>query len=274
MAAYGRGGQRAAGLGAIERLARLYWYTVEFGLMRGPEGLQIYGAGIVSSFSETLFALDDPSPNRIGFDLKRLMRTNYRIDDFQQSYFVIDSFEDLLRQTIETDFAPLYAELHGTPDLAVDAIEPDDRIYHRGTQQYARSRPSQTGIPIMSHDNPLGLDGFAFCEFTSPEPEVMERQLRQLGFTLAAEHDAGRLRLYRQGRIAFVVNTLPAGQAAQFRKLHGPSANGMAFRGRCGQGAWAGAGARRHQCRHLDLRPARRQGAGRHRRVIALSGGG
>lgn len=145
MAAYGRGGQRAAGLGAIERLARIYWYTVEFGLMRGPEGLQIYGAGIVSSFSETLFALDDPSPNRIGFDLKRLMRTNYRIDDFQQSYFVIDSFEDLLRQTIETDFAPLYAELHGTPDLAVDAIETGDRIYHCGTQHYARSRLSQTG---------------------------------------------------------------------------------------------------------------------------------
>jgi phenylalanine-4-hydroxylase len=94
-----------------------------------------------------VFALDDPSPNRIGFDLKRLMRTNYRIDDFQQSYFVIDSFEDLLRQTIETDFAPLYAELHGASDLAVDAIEPDDRIHHRGTQHYARSRPSQTGNP-------------------------------------------------------------------------------------------------------------------------------
>jgi len=82
----------------------------------------------------------------------------------------------------------------------------------------------------MSHDNPLGLDGFAFCEFTSPEPQVMERQLLQMGFTLAAQHDDGQLRLYRQGRIAFVVNTLPEGQAAEFRKLHGPSANGMAFR--------------------------------------------
>jgi phenylalanine-4-hydroxylase len=140
MAAYGRGGQRAAGLGAIERLARLYWYTVEFGLIRAPQGLQIYGAGIVSSFSETLFALDDPSPNRIGFDLKRLMRTRYRIDDFQQTYFVIDSFEDLLAQTIETDFAPLYEALAGSEDLAPAAILPEDRVDHRGTQHYAATR--------------------------------------------------------------------------------------------------------------------------------------
>lgn len=140
MAAYGRGGQRAAGLGAIERLARIYWYTVEFGLIRAPQGLQIYGAGIVSSFSETLFALDDPSPNRIGFDLKRLMRTRYRIDDFQQSYFVIDSFEDLLRQTIETDFAPLYDALAGSEDLAPATILPEDLVLHQGTQHDASTK--------------------------------------------------------------------------------------------------------------------------------------
>ena len=87
MQAYGRGGLRAAGAGAIEKLARLYWYTVEFGLIASPEGLRIYGAGIVSSRSESAFALDDPSPNRIGFDMRRIMRTDYRIDDFQQSYF-------------------------------------------------------------------------------------------------------------------------------------------------------------------------------------------
>ncbi|WP_188062485.1 phenylalanine 4-monooxygenase [Sphingobium sp. KCTC 72723] len=139
MQAYGQGGLRADGLGAIARLARLYWYTVEFGLIRQDDGLRLYGAGIVSSYGESRFALDDPSPNRLGFDLKRLMRTQYKIDDYQQSYFVIDSFEDLLRQTVETDFAPLYAELEGQPDLATDAVLPTDRVFTHGTQAHARA---------------------------------------------------------------------------------------------------------------------------------------
>ncbi|MET0371663.1 MAG: phenylalanine 4-monooxygenase [Sphingobium sp.] len=140
MQAYGKGGLRADGLGAIARLARLYWYTVEFGLIRTAGGLRVYGAGIVSSHAESLFALEDISPNRIGFDLKRLMRTRYRIDDFQQSYFVVDSFEHLLRQTVETDFAPLYAALDGAPDLDPDTILPTDRVLHRGTQAYAHDK--------------------------------------------------------------------------------------------------------------------------------------
>jgi phenylalanine-4-hydroxylase len=140
MQAYGEGGLRANGLGAIERLSRLYWYTVEFGLVRQDGALRLYGAGIVSSFGESVFALDDASPNRVGFDLRRLMRTNFRIDDYQQTYFVIDSFADLLKQTIETDFAPLYAELEGQPDFDASAVLPGDRIFTRGTQDYARSR--------------------------------------------------------------------------------------------------------------------------------------
>jgi phenylalanine-4-hydroxylase len=140
MQAYGRGGQRAAALGVVDRLARLYWYTVEFGLIRSGAELRLYGAGIVSSFGESVFALDDPSPNRIGFDLRRVMRTKYRIDDYQQNYFVIDSFEDLLRQTLETDFSPLYAEIEDQPDLEVDAILPTDHVIARGTQAYARSK--------------------------------------------------------------------------------------------------------------------------------------
>ncbi|AOF95803.1 phenylalanine 4-monooxygenase [Sphingobium sp. RAC03] len=143
MQAYGQGGLRADGLGAIDRLARLYWYTVEFGLVRQGDDLKLYGAGIVSSHGESIYALDDPSPNRLGFDLKRLMRTRYRIDDYQQSYFVIDSFEDLLRQTVETDFAPLYAELDGLPDLDTDTILPTDRIFTRGTQAYARTKKEE-----------------------------------------------------------------------------------------------------------------------------------
>jgi phenylalanine-4-hydroxylase len=137
MAAYGRGGQRAGSLGSLKQLARLYWYTVEFGLVEEAGALRIYGSGIVSSHAESLFALDDPSPNRIGFDLKRVMRTDYRIDDFQQSYFVIPSFADLLRVTVETDFGPLYAEIEGQGDLAVDAVLSTDRVIARGTQAYA-----------------------------------------------------------------------------------------------------------------------------------------
>lgn len=140
MQAYGEGGMRANGLGAIERLARLYWYTVEFGLIRYDQGLRLFGAGIVSSHGESIFALDDPSPHRLGFDLRRLMRTKYRIDDYQQSYFVIDSFEDLLRQTVETDFAPLYEELGGSADLEPDAVLASDLIHSHGTQSYARAK--------------------------------------------------------------------------------------------------------------------------------------
>lgn len=137
MQAYGQGGQRAGALGAIERLSRLYWYTVEFGLVRQADGLRIYGAGIVSSHAESLFALDDASPNRIGFDLRRVMRTEYRIDDYQQNYFVIDSFEDLLRQTLETDFGPVYAQLAQESDIPIAAILPGDDVITRGTQAHA-----------------------------------------------------------------------------------------------------------------------------------------
>jgi phenylalanine-4-hydroxylase len=139
MAAYGRGGQRAMALGRLANLARLYWYTVEFGLMDSPEGLRIYGAGIVSSRAESIFALDDPSPNRLGFDLERVMRTPYRIDDFQQVYFVIPRLERLLEVTVNTDFAPLYARLAKAPDIPIAAIEPADKVFTRGTQAYAQA---------------------------------------------------------------------------------------------------------------------------------------
>lgn len=143
MQAYGQGGQRADGLGAIERLSRLYWYTVEFGLVEEAGGLRIYGSGIVSSHGESLFALDDCSPNRIGFDLMRVMRTDYRIDDYQQSYFVIPSFDELLRVTVETDFGPVYEALDGLPDYAVADVAETDRVFTRGTQAYARSKAAK-----------------------------------------------------------------------------------------------------------------------------------
>ncbi|WCT72354.1 phenylalanine 4-monooxygenase [Sphingomonas naphthae] len=134
MQAYGQGGLRSLQFGALHKLARLYWYTVEFGLVREDDDLRIYGSGIVSSHGESIFALDDASPNRIGFDLKRVMRTEYRIDDYQRSYFVIPDFETLLRATTETDFAPLYRELEALPDLAPDALVAGDEVVTRGTQ--------------------------------------------------------------------------------------------------------------------------------------------
>jgi phenylalanine-4-hydroxylase len=144
MQAYGKGGLRAARLGAIDRLARLYWYTVEFGLIRRDGETKLYGSGIVSSHAESLFALDDSSPHHIGFDLGRVMRTPYRIDDFQQSYFVIDSFDDLLRQTVETDFAPLYRELAGLVDIPPATILPTDTVHRLGTQRHVDDAPEMS----------------------------------------------------------------------------------------------------------------------------------
>ncbi|TCS14950.1 phenylalanine 4-monooxygenase [Caulobacter sp. BK020] len=138
MQAYGRGGQRALGLGRLGNLARLYWYTVEFGLMETPRGLRIYGAGIVSSRTESIFALDDPSPNRIGFDLERVMRTPYRIDDFQQVYFVIPSIQTLQAVTLR-DFGPLYDRLAAASDLGIAEITSADRVITAGTQAYAKT---------------------------------------------------------------------------------------------------------------------------------------
>jgi phenylalanine-4-hydroxylase len=140
MQAYGQGGLRSLGFGALHKLARLYWYTVEFGLIREGGGLRIYGAGIVSSYSETLFALEDESPNRIGFDLIRTLRTPYRIDDFQQVYFVIDSIDQLLSVTLETDFEPLYENLEQLADVGIAEVLPKDDAIARGTQAYALGR--------------------------------------------------------------------------------------------------------------------------------------
>ena len=136
MEAYGKGGQRAASLGVLANLARLYWYTVEFGLVQAAEGLRIYGAGIVSSATESVFALEDASPNRLGFDLTRVMRTPYRIDDFQQVYFVIDSIDQLKRETLK-DFGPFYDAVKGAEDIAIEAVLASDAVFTRGTQAYA-----------------------------------------------------------------------------------------------------------------------------------------
>lgn len=128
--AYGQGGLRALALGQLPLLARLYWYTVEFGLLEQDDGLRIYGAGIVSSFAETRYALEDPRPQRLRLDLTRVMRTRYRIDDFQPSYFVIRSLDELLALA-QTDFAPLYDRVQAMPELAPDERWAKDELLPR-----------------------------------------------------------------------------------------------------------------------------------------------
>jgi phenylalanine-4-hydroxylase len=134
--AYGAGGLRSMGLNALDNLARLYWYTVEFGLIATPQGLRICGAGIVSSPAESVFALESRSPHRVSFDLERIMRTRYRIDDFQQTYFVIESFEQLFEATAQ-DFAPIYRRLSSSETLDAARLSPHDMVLHRGDQSHA-----------------------------------------------------------------------------------------------------------------------------------------
>jgi phenylalanine-4-hydroxylase len=137
--AYGEGGLRAQRLGKLAQLARVYWYTVEFGLLQQPQGLRIYGAGIASSYAESLFAIDDASPNRVSFDLERVMRTNYRIDDFQESYFVIRDLDELLTLA-KIDFAPIYERLEGQPEFAPGQLLDSDTLIARGTGAYHRAK--------------------------------------------------------------------------------------------------------------------------------------
>jgi phenylalanine-4-hydroxylase len=123
--AYGAGGLKASRLDACELLARLYWYTVEFGLIETPQGLRAYGAGILSSAGELRHAVTDPMTPRVPFRLERLMRTLYRIDSYQAGYFVIDSFKQLFDATAP-DFAPVYERVRGLPLIEAGAVLPDE----------------------------------------------------------------------------------------------------------------------------------------------------
>jgi phenylalanine-4-hydroxylase len=143
MQAYGEGGLKALKLGALGYLARLYWYTVEFGLIRTPAGLRIYGSGIVSSRGESIHCLESDAPNRIGFDLLRIMRTGYRIDTFQKTYFVIDGFGELFEAT-RPDFTPYYERLRGLPQIPSGEVLAEDWVLHRGTGEGWDTRPDSS----------------------------------------------------------------------------------------------------------------------------------
>lgn len=137
--AYGVGGLRAQKLGVLDKLARVYWYTVEFGLVQQKDGLRIYGAGIASSSSESIFSLDSASPNRVRFDLPRVMRTHYRIDDFQETYFVIQHLDELL-ELAQIDFGPLYAQIQGLPECQPGQLLDGDQVLTHGTGSYHQAK--------------------------------------------------------------------------------------------------------------------------------------
>ena len=126
MQAYGAGGMKASRLASAEHLARLYWYTVEFGLIRTERGLRAYGAGILSSAGELRHSVTSPEPQRLAFDLERIMRTRFKIDTYQQTYFVIDSFAQLFEATAP-DFTPIYAKVAQLESVAADARLAGDR---------------------------------------------------------------------------------------------------------------------------------------------------
>ncbi len=128
MQAYGEAGPKAIAANGLKMLARLYWYMVEFGLIATPQGLRAYGSGILSSKGETVYCVESPKPKRIKFDLERVMLTDYLIDDFQKTYFVIDSFEELFRSAYGTDFGPIYKKFSDVPGIAPGVVLPTDEV--------------------------------------------------------------------------------------------------------------------------------------------------
>jgi phenylalanine-4-hydroxylase len=133
MQAYGAAGTKALREDGLKMLARLYWYTVEFGLIATPQGIRAYGAGILSSKTETIYSIESAEPHRIAFDLVRVMRTDYLIDDFQQSYFVLEDFEQLFHAGYDTDFAPIYRQYHNEPGYSPQSVLPTDRVISLGS---------------------------------------------------------------------------------------------------------------------------------------------
>lgn len=131
--AYGQLGPVAAKHDAYRVFARLYWYMVEFGLMQTPVGLRAYGAGMLSSAGETRYCLESPVPNRIGFDLERVLSTNYLIDAYQQTYFVIEHYDELFKAVLEADLDALFERFKAVPGLDPRSVLPGDRVIHRGS---------------------------------------------------------------------------------------------------------------------------------------------
>jgi phenylalanine-4-hydroxylase len=142
MNAYGKAGEDALANKGVKFLARLNWYTIEFGLIKNKAGeIKCYGAGIVSSYGEAKYAASDPSANFVQFDLDRVLRTGYYIDDLQATYFVVDSFEQLFAECTERHFVPLYQKFREMPQLSPFQIESGDKVLRKGTATYWKDFP-------------------------------------------------------------------------------------------------------------------------------------
>ncbi|MEO0872351.1 MAG: phenylalanine 4-monooxygenase [Pseudomonadota bacterium] len=149
MQEYGRAGWKAMRYNRLKALGSLYWYTVEFGLIEEADGIKAYGAGILSGPTEVVFATQGKSPNRIMLNVDRVLRTDYVISDLQPTYFVIESFEDLYRQTVERDFDRLYRNLPAGFTYANSAVIDVDYVVSRGTQEYhLRGGASSNTAPV------------------------------------------------------------------------------------------------------------------------------
>ena len=137
MQEYGKAGWKAMRYNRLKALGSLYWYTVEFGLIEEKPGdIRAYGAGILSGPTEVVYSVEAESPNRIMLNVDRVMRTDYVISDLQPTYFVIPSFEDLFRQTVERDFDKLYNSLGPGFTYANTAVIDVDYVVNRGTLEY------------------------------------------------------------------------------------------------------------------------------------------
>ncbi len=141
MQAYGKGGLRAMDSKGVKYLARLNWYTIEFGLVKNAGDYKVYGAGIMSSFGEAKYVMNDLSANILQFDLERVIRTGYYIDDFQATYFTIDSFEALFKECVERPFLPLYKRARENTMLSPFELVDSDRVLRRGSGEYWRDFP-------------------------------------------------------------------------------------------------------------------------------------
>ncbi|MDW5444702.1 phenylalanine 4-monooxygenase [Polaromonas sp. SM01] len=130
MQEYGKGGLKAHGLHACEQLSRLYWYTIEFGLIQQKDGLRAYGAGILSSSGELQYSVTSPEPQRLALDIERVMRTRYKIDSYQRTYFVINSFQELFDKTAP-DFTPIYQRLQGLSEIEADVRRAGEVLIQR-----------------------------------------------------------------------------------------------------------------------------------------------
>ena len=126
---YGKAGSRAMSMDALPMLARIYWYTIEFGLVREDDALKVFGAGIISSHSETVYSVDDEKVLRLPFDPVRVMRTSYMIDDFQKTYFVLESLPQLINDLVGLDFGPIYETWRDASALPAGECLPGETPY-------------------------------------------------------------------------------------------------------------------------------------------------